>query len=229
MGSHAEHADRREALVVSALDLVADEERNYRTWRIQRADLRQAGMVGLLIAADRYEPHRGVPFRAFARYWVRKEMQRALGEGEFAAGIPPSLTGPLVALRGLADPDTTNLQMAAAALGVSPATVTALHRQLAVATSSDEILHQNEDSYALPDPNFPDPEQAGMARAMITVLRQAWATLDPPTARALALRYGLDGEGERSLRQVAHILGCSDHTVKARIEAGHKHLRTAIG
>jgi DNA-directed RNA polymerase sigma subunit (sigma70/sigma32) len=41
---------------------------------MQRADLHQAGMVGLLVAADRFDPGRGVPFRAFARHWVRKEV-----------------------------------------------------------------------------------------------------------------------------------------------------------
>jgi RNA polymerase sigma factor (sigma-70 family) len=204
MGSHAGKADRREALVAGALDLVVAEARNYQTWRIQRADLRQAGMVGLLIAADRYNPERGVPFRAFARYRGRKEMQRATGEGEFAPRVPPSLTGPLVALRGLAAPDTTNLQTAAAALGLRPATVAALHRQLAVTTtSSDDILNENEGSCVLPDLDFPDPEQAGIASAMVTVLRQAWATLDTTIAQALALRYGVDGSAERSFRQVA--------------------------
>ncbi len=44
------------------------------------ADLRQAGIVDLLVAADRFDPERGVPFRAYARLWVRKEIQRAIAE-----------------------------------------------------------------------------------------------------------------------------------------------------
>ena len=86
-----------ESLLAGAVDVVVAEARHYRVWRMQRADLHQAGMVGLLVAADRFDPGRGVPFRAFARHWVRKEVQRAIADQEFASTVPATLTGPLVA------------------------------------------------------------------------------------------------------------------------------------
>src|SRR3954451_11447973 len=102
----------RETLVAGALDVVAAEARRYRVWRVERADLLQAGMVGLLVAADRFDPGRGVPFRAFAALWVRKEMQRAVAGQAFAAAGPATLIGPLVALRGLLGDDRTDLDVA---------------------------------------------------------------------------------------------------------------------
>jgi hypothetical protein len=40
-----------------------------------------------------------VPFAAYARTWVRKEIQRAISQQEFPAVLPPDLIGRTVALR----------------------------------------------------------------------------------------------------------------------------------
>jgi RNA polymerase primary sigma factor len=62
---------------------------------VQRRELLQEGVAGLLVAARRYDPDLGTPFWAYAAYWVRKAMQDLVAE----------LTMPLVlsdrAVRGL--------------------------------------------------------------------------------------------------------------------------------
>lgn len=200
--------------MAGAVDVVDREARRYRTWRLHRADLRQAGMVGLLVAADRFDPDRGVPFRAYAQLWVRKEIQRAIAEQEFAATVPATLVGPLVALRALA-PD--GLTVAAAALDLSVATVTALYRQLPTATDPDE---EPEDRGL---PGFPDPEQTAVASSMTTLLQQAMAALDDRTARAFTL-YAETG----SFRAVGRQLGCSDHTARTLVGKARARLRAAV-
>jgi RNA polymerase primary sigma factor len=63
---------------------------------IERQELIQEGVAGLLFATRRYDPDLGTPFWAYATYWVRKAMQDLLAE----------LTMPLAlsdrAVRGLA-------------------------------------------------------------------------------------------------------------------------------
>lgn len=93
----SQHADvaaaERERLFIRHRDLVEREISRYRTWHIDRADLRQAGILGLLIAAARFDPAHGVPFGAYAHTWVRKQIQRAIAQQEFPAVLPPDLTG----------------------------------------------------------------------------------------------------------------------------------------
>src|SRR3954447_7136005 len=66
---------------------------------VDRAELMQEGVVGLLTALERYEPATGTPFWAYAQWWVRQAMQRLVAE----------MTGPVVlsdrALRGLSRVD----------------------------------------------------------------------------------------------------------------------------
>ena len=59
-------------LISRNLDLVrilAASEWRHRTY-LDLDDLISAGNLGLVKAAEKYEPSRGVPFRAYARHWI---------------------------------------------------------------------------------------------------------------------------------------------------------------
>jgi RNA polymerase primary sigma factor len=47
---------------------------------IEREELIQDGVAGLLFAARRYDPRLGTPFWAYASFWVRKAMQELVAE-----------------------------------------------------------------------------------------------------------------------------------------------------
>jgi RNA polymerase primary sigma factor len=47
---------------------------------VDRSELMQEGVVGLLRAAGRYDPRMGIPFWAYASWWVRQAMQQLVAE-----------------------------------------------------------------------------------------------------------------------------------------------------
>jgi RNA polymerase sigma factor (sigma-70 family) len=47
---------------------------------VQRTELMQEGIAGLLFAARRYDPRTGTPFWAYASFWVRKAMQELVAD-----------------------------------------------------------------------------------------------------------------------------------------------------
>jgi RNA polymerase sigma factor (sigma-70 family) len=51
-----------------------------RATRIDHHELTQEGIVGLLRALERFDPDRGVPFWAYAAWWVRQAMQQLVSE-----------------------------------------------------------------------------------------------------------------------------------------------------
>ena len=212
----------RERLVATHGRLVEREVARYRTWHIDRADLRQAGILGLLIAANRFDPDRAVPFGAYARTWIRKEVQRAVARQEFPAVVPADLVGRTVAVRRALDENADSLSLAAAALGVSPTTVAALHRQLRTTPI--------EDGEELPAPGYTltDPEHAAVAGDFTSRVRAALVRIDPREAEALILRYGLDDGPERSFRQIGRHLGASDHTARKLVERAQARLRRLV-
>lgn len=212
----------RERLVAGHGYIVDREAARYRTWHIDRADLRQAGILGLLIAAARFDPGRAVPFAAYASTWVRKEIQRAISRQEFPAVLPPDLIGRTAGLRSALAENAGRLNLAAAALGISPATVAALHRQLPTAAT--------EDDEELPAPGYTltDPEHAVIAQDFAAAARSALARMDPRQADALILRYGLDDQPERSFREIGRHLGVSDHTARNLVERAQAELQRLV-
>ena len=66
----------REELVEAFTPLIASMARRYRNARrVDRGELMQEGVVGLLRALERYDPEVG-PFWPYASWWVRQAMQR---------------------------------------------------------------------------------------------------------------------------------------------------------
>ncbi len=51
-----------------------------RSSRLDQHELTQEGIVGLLRALERFDPDRGVPFWAYAAWWVRQAMQQVVSE-----------------------------------------------------------------------------------------------------------------------------------------------------
>jgi RNA polymerase sigma factor (sigma-70 family) len=79
----AKKGDRqaRAVLVEAFMPLIGSVAQLYReTVRVERIELLQEGVVGLLRALERYDPERGTPFWAFAAWWVRQAMQQLVSE-----------------------------------------------------------------------------------------------------------------------------------------------------
>lgn len=69
-----------EALVTANLGLVVKIAMNYHANHAEVIDLIQEGHVGLMTAVQRFDASRGVPFPAYARYWVRAMVLRFVME-----------------------------------------------------------------------------------------------------------------------------------------------------
>jgi RNA polymerase sigma factor (sigma-70 family) len=71
----------RERLVARYLPLIGSMARVYSTsGAVDRAELMQEGVVGLLRAADRYDATLGTPFWGYASWWVRQAMQQLVAQ-----------------------------------------------------------------------------------------------------------------------------------------------------
>jgi RNA polymerase sigma factor (sigma-70 family) len=79
----------REELIDRLLPLVSATARRYRTEGLEQTDLIQDGIVGLLRALERYDPGRGVPFAAYATWWIRQALQDARSDFIRPFRLPP--------------------------------------------------------------------------------------------------------------------------------------------
>jgi RNA polymerase primary sigma factor len=73
-------ARARAQLVEAYLPLISAVARHYRSSTVDRVELVQEGVVGLLEALEHYDPERELPFWPYAQWWVRRSMQHLLAE-----------------------------------------------------------------------------------------------------------------------------------------------------
>lgn len=213
----------RASLVEACMPLIASVARTYRTGHVQRQELLQEGVVGLLRALERFDPDRGVPFWAYASWWVRQAMQQLVSE----------LSRPMVlsdrALRHLSRIKQAHHD-AMQGTGREPSRAELAERsgldaeQVAdlLATepgrSLDEPAGDGEREVGtfgdlLQDPYAEDDYERVLAAIEVEALHGLLAGLSDRERRVLALRYGLDGD-ERSLREVGEGLGVSGERVR---------------
>jgi len=233
-------ARARARLVEAYTPLIASGARVYRNSpRIDRVELLQEGVVGLLRALARYDPARGVPFWAYAGWWVRQAMQQLVAE----------LTDPVVlsdrALRHLARVKDAH-RSAMLETGREPgrdelATRTGLTtEQIDDLTAVDRAPRSVDEPVATEDgvvgtfgELLADPLAEGeYERVLEAIERQEMlallAGLSDRDRDILRARFGLDGE-EESLRQVAARLGLSAERVRQLEQRALGKLAAAAG
>jgi RNA polymerase sigma factor (sigma-70 family) len=212
------------------LPLISGIARRYRSsGAIDRVDLMQEGVVGLLRALKRYDPEVGASFWAYASWWVRQAMQQLVAE----------LARPTVlsdrALRQLArvkDAHRVYLQVhgsepsnseLAAATGL---TTDQVERLLAVERAprglDDPLGYDDGDvrTYGerLADPRAEDEFDDVDRRLEADDLGRAEGRLSARERTVLRARYGLDRPSQ-TLREIAGGLGLSSERVR-QIEEG---------
>ncbi len=81
LAAKAGDEQRRAELVEAFMPLIASVARAYRNSpSVDRRELMQEGVVGLLQALERYDPSLGTPFWAYASWWVRQAMQQIVAQ-----------------------------------------------------------------------------------------------------------------------------------------------------
>ena len=70
--------DARNELITSNLRLVVKVAHDFKKYGITFADLVQEGNLGLMTAADKFEPGHGAKFSVYASWWIRQSMRKAI-------------------------------------------------------------------------------------------------------------------------------------------------------
>jgi RNA polymerase primary sigma factor len=140
----------RARLVEAFIGPVAALARRYRGAHVERVELLQEGVVGLLRALEGFDPERGTPFWAYASWWVRQAMQQLVAE----LGRPVSLSDR--ALRNLAR--VRDAHRAAVAEGHREPSRAELAKRSGLALEQvDELLAVDRAPRSLEEPLADDP------------------------------------------------------------------------
>jgi RNA polymerase primary sigma factor len=208
----------RERIVEANLRLVVHIARGWAGRGVPLADLIQEGTIGLMRAAERFDPERGFKFSTYAVWWIRSAISRAVhGQGRLVA-LPEAT----VARLGKVSATRRRL---AAELGREPRTAEVANALSLPEAEVDELLTMAAPIVSLQEPvgdgdselgewladEGPGPDELADDG---TWLRDALRSLPGREREILELRYGLDGSGGASYREVAERLALRPGAVR---------------
>ena len=222
-------------LAMSAMRIARGEARKLACSLMAEEDLVQEGYIGLLRAARRFDPDRGIRFTTYARWWVRAQMTRALETAGRMVRLPG---GAVEQLRNLqramerldqAGIDYT-LEEVAAEIGIDKQRANLLlsHRGIVSIDQPDEDGLKvgdrlpSEGDRADPHLNASLIEELGhMESAMDRVL-------DDRERYILCEHFGLRGRNARTMADIGKTMGLSRERVRQIESAALRRLRNNI-
>lgn len=219
----AEAENHRWRLAMSGRRIAHGEARKLAGLLMDEEDLVQEGYIGLLRAAKRFDPDRGIRFSTYARWWVRAQMTRAIDH-----------TSRPVRLPGCAVEQTRNLRKAMKIFESSGVAYTTadLAAEVGIETERADLLLSQGQTVSLDQPmdegprprsldrflsdeDAPQPDGEAINTQELERMHNAFdQALSERHRFVLARRYGLDDGEFRTLSEVGKEMNLSRERVR---------------
>jgi RNA polymerase primary sigma factor len=222
----------RTRLVRANLRLVITIARDFQGRGMALEDLIGEGNLGLIRAAQKFDPRFGTRFGTYARHWIREAIREALINTLPTIRLPNHVVRRLTqwrraerALRRVLGYDPTHDQIASS-LGLTAAQRDMIEQALRATRFTRERGPRDDGGDWMPE-EMPDlreaPEAALEADEERRDLQRRLDRLDDRERTVLTHRFGLDGEPPLTLKEVSLRIGVSREKVRQiEIAAVHK-------
>ena len=222
----------KERMINSNLRLVVSQARRYQGLGLEMGDLVQEGMLGLIRAVEKFDWRKGFKFSTYGTLWIRQAIQRGLQNTGRTIRVPVHVSQQQTKLRRLETELATKLSREPtddelAEVAKFPVEEVRELRELSrnLASLDQSIDDEGETSLGeLLASDRPGPPEE-LADAELS--QQLGAVVDqlPESERnVIRLRFGLTGEGVRTLKQAGTELGISAERARQLEEQGLRRL-----
>jgi RNA polymerase primary sigma factor len=213
----------RDRMVRANLRLVVNIARGYTGKGLSLQDLIEEGNLGLLRAVEGFDPAIGTRFSTYASYWIKQSIKRALINTAKTIRIPAYMVELLSKWRRatsrLAEElgRTPTPEEIARVLGLPRKKLPIIKKAIRIYNLTPQT-DQTEAGWSLGemvmDERTRTPEDEMIESDNLTHVIRQLQTMDPREATVLRMRFGLDDNEPRTLKEIGESLGLTRERVR---------------
>ena len=214
----------RDKLLTSNMRFVIKIASQYLNKGLEYEDLISEGYLGLMKALDHFDVSKGYHFISYAVWWIRQSIMKAIVDFGRPIRLPVNKDAELTEIKRACHSvnphgkksEEEELEEVALKLGMTKHHIRALLNISQEMMSLDSPISGDSDT-ALVDTVSAGtftPEDAAIDASLKTEIDKAFVGLDKKSVEVLNMRYGLNGQGERPLKEVGEKMNLSRERVR---------------
>ena len=214
----------RDKLLTSNMRFVIKIASQYLNKGLEYEDLISEGYLGLMKALDHFDVSKGYHFISYAVWWIRQSIMKAIVDFGRPIRLPVNKDAELTEIKRACHSvnphgkksEEEELEEVALKLGMTKHHIREMLNISQEMISLDSTISGDSDT-ALVDTVSAGtftPEDAAIDASLKTEIDKAFVGLDKKSVEVLNMRYGLNGQGERTLKEVGEKMNLSRERVR---------------
>jgi len=215
--------EARDQMVRANLRLVVNIARGYTGKGLALQDLIEEGNLGLLRAVEGFDPNMNTRFSTYASYWIKQSIKRALVNTAKTIRIPAYMVELLAKWRRATNKLTDELgrpptaEEIAKLLGLPKKKLSIIKKAIRVYNSTPQA-DQGEQGWSieemLPDGRAKTPDTEMVETDDLKHVMVLLEKMDSREATVLRMRFGLNDEEPKTLKEIGECLGLTRERVR---------------
>ncbi|MBQ0161903.1 MAG: sigma-70 family RNA polymerase sigma factor [Treponema sp.] len=203
----------KDKLVKSNLRFVVNVAKKYQNRGLDLTDLISEGNIGLMTAVDKFDVSKGYHFISYAVWWIRQSISKAVSEKARAVRLPLNKVAEVnqikTALKTVGRNMTEDQEICEVGkmLNLEPQHIREMLAISAEFVSLDAPVASCDNGTTtvgdfIEENRFGNPDEDLLNTAMKDDIENALNTLKPNEKTVITMRYGLDGDNPKSLKEI---------------------------